>query len=52
MNNELKKLIGEGEKILYEGKPNKKCFIFESIFNPMMAFAILWGIFRKYNIFE
>lgn len=45
MNNELKKLIGEGEKILYEGKPNKKCFIFESIFNPMMPFAILWGIF-------
>ena len=45
MNNELKKLIEEGEKILYEGKPNKKCFIFESIFNPMMPFAILWGIF-------
>lgn len=45
MNNELKKLIGEGEKILYEGKLNKKCFIFESIFNPMMPFAILWGIF-------
>jgi len=44
MEDELKKLIGEGEKIYYEGKPSKKCFIFESIFNPMMPFAILWGL--------
>ena len=44
MEEELKKLIGEGEKIFYEGKPSKKCFIFESIFNPMMPFAILWGL--------
>ena len=44
MENELKHLVNENEKILYEGKPNKKCFIFESIFNPMMPFALLWGI--------
>ena len=44
MEEELKKLNGEGEKIFYEGKPSKKCFIFESIFNPMMPFAILWGL--------
>ena len=44
MEEELKRLIGEGEKIFYEGKPSKKCFIFESIFNPMMPFAILWGL--------
>lgn len=44
MENELRSLVSSGEKILYEGKPNKKCFIFESIFNPMMPFAILWGI--------
>ena len=44
MENDLKRLVNEGEKILYEGKPNKKCFIFESIFNPLMPFAILWGI--------
>ena len=44
MENDLKQLINENEKILYEGKPNKKCFIFESIFNPMMPFALLWGI--------
>ena len=44
MENDLKQLINENEKILYEGKPNKKCFVFESIFNPMMPFALLWGI--------
>lgn len=44
MENDLKKLVNENEKILYEGKPNKKCFIFESIFNPLMPFALLWGI--------
>lgn len=44
MENDLKKLINENEKILYEGRPNKKCFIFESIFNPLMPFALLWGI--------
>lgn len=44
MENELRNLVGEGETILYEGKPNKKCYIFESIFNPMMPFAILWAI--------
>ena len=32
------------EKILYEGKPNKKCYIFESIFNPLLPFALLWAI--------
>lgn len=44
MNNELERLVGQGEKILYQGKPSKKCFIFESIFNPMMPFALLWAL--------
>ena len=44
MENDLKQLVNENEKILYEGSSNKKCFIFESIFNPMMPFALLWGI--------
>lgn len=44
MENDLKGLVGAQEKILYEGKPDKKCFIFESIFNPMMPFAIIWAI--------
>lgn len=44
MENELKQLVNENEKILYEGKPNKKCFIFESFFNPLLPFALIWAI--------
>lgn len=41
MVNELKSMVGRDETIMYEGKPDKKCFIFESIFNPLMPFAII-----------
>ena len=44
MENDLKALVDSSEKILYEGRPNKKCYIFESIFNPLMPFAIIWAI--------
>ena len=44
MDNELTLLVGKDEKILYACKPDKKCFIFESIFNPMLPFAAIWGI--------
>ena len=37
-------------KILYAGKPDKKCFIFESIFNPLLPFAVLWGLFDMFFI--
>ena len=43
MIEELKNIVGSTEKILYEGKPNKKCYIFESIFNPLLPFALLWA---------
>ena len=36
MKNELKMMIGSEETILYEGKPDKKCFLFESIFHPLL----------------
>lgn len=45
MENELRSMIGTDETILYEGKPDKKCFIFESVFNPLLPFALLWAIF-------
>jgi len=45
MIEELKQLIGSDERILYEGKPDKKCYIFESIFNPLLPFALLWALF-------
>lgn len=44
MIEELKAIVGTNEKILYEGKPDKKCYIFESIFNPLLPFALLWAI--------
>ena len=44
MDNDLKLMIGEDESIMYAGKPNKKCFIFESVFNPLLPFAWVWGI--------
>ena len=45
MIEELKSMIGMDETILYEGKPDKKCFIFESILNPLLPVAILWAVF-------
>lgn len=45
MVEELKSMVGLDETILYEGKPEKKCFIFESIFNPLLPFAIIWAVF-------
>ena len=45
MVEELRRMVGMDETILYEGKPDKKCFIFESIFNPLLPVAIIWAIF-------
>lgn len=45
MIEELRSMVGYDETVLYEGKPEKKCFIFESIFNPLLPFAIIWFLF-------
>lgn len=45
MVEELKRMVGLDETILYEGKPEKRCFVFESIFNPLLPFAIIWALF-------
>lgn len=44
MVEELKSMVGTDETVLYEGKPDKKCFIFESVFNPLLPVAIIWAI--------
>ena len=44
MVEELKSMVGNDETVLYEGKPDKKCFIFESIFNPLLPVAIIWSV--------
>ena len=43
MLEELKAIVGADERIFYEGKPNKKCYIFESVFNPLLPIALLWA---------
>ena len=44
MVEELKCMVGSDETILYEGKPDKRCFLFESIFNPLLPIAIIWAV--------
>ncbi len=51
MIDELKNMVDESESILYEGKPDKRCFLFESIFNPLLPVAIIWAIF-DFNFFR
>ena len=40
----LETMIGYNETIIWRGKPNKKCFILESIFNPLLPFALIWAL--------
>lgn len=41
---DLTAMVGHNENILWRGKPDKKCFILESIFNPLLPFALVWCI--------
>ena len=43
-NSILYGMIGKDERILWKGKPNFRCFILESIFNPLLPFALIWGL--------
>lgn len=40
---DLELMAGTNETILWKGKPLKKCFILESIFNPLLPFALIWA---------
>lgn len=42
---ELELMVGRDERILWQGKPNKRCFILEGIFNPMLPLALIWFLF-------
>lgn len=42
---ELELMVGKNEKIFWQGKPNKRCFILEGIFNPLLPFALVWFLF-------
>ena len=47
---DLSCIIGTQENILWQGKPDKKCFILESIFNPLLPFALIWAVFDSFFI--
>ena len=42
---ELELMVGSNEEIFWKGKPNKRCFILEGIFNPLLPFALVWFLF-------
>lgn len=41
---DLELMVGKNETILWKGKPNKKCFLLESVFNPLLPFALIWAL--------
>ncbi len=44
INTVLYSMINKDEKILWRGKPDRKCYIYEAIFNPMFFVALVWGL--------
>ncbi|MBQ8116818.1 MAG: PH domain-containing protein [Lachnospiraceae bacterium] len=42
MSQDMRSMIGGNETVLWTGKPDKKCFILEGIFNPLLPFAMIW----------
>ncbi len=40
---ELLSLVSKNEKIMWQGRPDKTCFLFEAVFNPFLIVALLWG---------
>lgn len=42
---DLRELIkNTGETVIWEGRPHKGVTILETIFNPMLGFALVWGM--------
>lgn len=39
---DLERMVSPYERIMWKGTPDKKCFILESIFNPLLPFAAIW----------
>ena len=46
----LYSMVGKDENILWSGKPNFKCFILETIFNPLLPFALIWALFDAFFV--
>lgn len=37
-------MMGQNERPIWQGKPNKMCFLLEAVFNPLLPFALIWAI--------
>ena len=46
---QLHNMVGENERILWSGRPNFKCFIWKSVFNPVLPFALVCGTVALYQ---
>ena len=47
---DLELMVGKDEKVLWQGHPEKKCFILEGIFNPLLPVALVWLLFDSFFI--
>ena len=43
--------LSPNEKVLWSGKKAKSVSFFESIFNPLMPFALLWALIDGFIIY-
>ncbi len=41
----LLNMMGANEEVIWQGKPDKTCFVLEAIFNPMLPMAFVWFLF-------
>ncbi len=47
---QLESIVGRKEQILWRAKPNKLCYVLESIFNPTLPFALIWLLVDSFFI--
>lgn len=51
VSEEMRAMKGPDERIHWFGRPDKRCFVFECIFNPMLPFSIVWAAFDAFMLF-
>ena len=49
---ELRVLVGKDEKVLWYGKPDKKCFILSSFLNVLLVFSLIWVSVASFFIYS
>ena len=49
MNDNLTDVLFEGEAVLWQGKPNKFCYVLRK-FGPLLPFALIWLLFDGFCI--